>query len=201
MCDRKNPARGSSSERPIGPQAIGTKTRYGNCFNHGASLNCLGMSDLKTALSKKLNVSSETPRKALDRQTRRLRDLFDKEMSRTAQPLGQTLARPETVLSFAEDLMLCPNEESALKLIQRDLEASRGLLLFSTATLVEVERGNARIEVSFGQNETPFCLVAGVARQRAQEAIADYEDSWFGPGFSIVERVDLWSRKKTATFS
>jgi hypothetical protein len=106
--------------------------------------------------------------------------LFDLEMSRFGKPVGLRPARPKTVLSFAEDLMLCPTEESALSRIHRDREAARGFRVISGDLATAVGRGNATIAIPVHQDETPFCLVASVVRLRAQEALEEYQNAW-GP--------------------
>jgi len=102
-------------------------------------------------------------------------------MGRYGKPLGTTIASPKTVLSFAEELMLCPSEESAITRMRRDLEAARGVYIVAGDVASAADIGHAQILIPTGPNETPFCLLAAVVCERAQVAIDKYGDSWDGP--------------------
>lgn len=73
-------------------------------------------------------------------------------MSLRGTGLGPTIAKPSAVLSFAEDLMLCPTEESALIRIQRDLEAARGCQIIAGDVASEVGKRHAQISVPTGES-------------------------------------------------
>jgi hypothetical protein len=99
-------------------------------------------------------------------------------------PLGPKMAAPKAVLSFAEDLILCPSEEAALVRIQRDREAARGCYIIANDAGSATCTGRARILIPVGSNETPFCLLGMVVKLRAEAAIAQYGDHWLGPEYS-----------------
>jgi hypothetical protein len=118
---------------------------------------------------------------AFDHQHRRYKELFWQEMKQHRKPLGNKLAAPKTVLSFAEDLMLCPTEDGVQARIARDLEAARGCYTIAGDVASEVYKLNAAILIQVGQNETPFCLFATVVRLRCEAAIEKFGDSWNPP--------------------
>jgi hypothetical protein len=123
----------------------------------------------------------ETSQKVFSRQLQRFRELFFGQCMST--PLGSKIASPSAVLSFAEDLMLCPTEEAALTRMQRDREAARGCYITANDAASAVYIGRALILIPVGQNETPFCRLGLVVRLRAQAAIEKYGDHWLGPEF------------------
>jgi hypothetical protein len=128
-------------------------------------------------------VNPETSEQAFSRQLRRFRELFWKQVMST--PVGPTIAPPSVVLSFAEDLMLCPTEEAALVRMQRDREAARGCCTIAEGVNSAACIGRARILMPTSPTETPFCLLGAVVRLRAQMAIEKYGDHWLGPEFRM----------------
>jgi hypothetical protein len=123
----------------------------------------------------------ETPQQVFARQLQRFRELFFGQCMNT--PLGPKIAPPSAVLSFAEDLMLCPTEEAALTRMQRDREAARGCYITANDVDAAAGAGRAQILIPVGSAETPFCLLGEVVRLRAQAAIEKYKDHWLGPDF------------------
>ncbi len=121
-------------------------------------------------------MNPETSQQVFVRQTRRFRELFFSQCMDS--PLGSTIAKPSDVLSFAEGLMICPTEESALVHMKRDREAARGCSIISGDVVSAAEIGRVKILMTVGQNETPFCLLACVVRLRCQTAIEKNEDAW-----------------------
>lgn len=121
-------------------------------------------------------VNPEASHIAFDRQLQRFRELFWGQAMST--PLGPTIASPSAVLSFAEDLILCPTEEAALVRMRRDREAARGCYITANDVAFSTYAGRARILIPIGANETPFCLLATVVRLRAQDVIEKYGDFW-----------------------
>jgi hypothetical protein len=108
-------------------------------------------------------------------------------MKRYGKPLGNAIASPKTVLSFAEDLMLCPTEDAAQVRIGRDLEAARGCHIISVDVASATDIGRAAILIPIGQNETPFCLLGAIVRLRAEAAIEKYGNHWLSPEFRSVD--------------
>jgi hypothetical protein len=98
-------------------------------------------------------------------------------------PLGPKIAPPSAVLSFAEDLMLCPAEEAAILRMQRDREAARGCYIIANDVGAAACTGRARILIPVGKIETPFCLLGLVVKLRAEEAMQKHGDHWLGPEF------------------
>jgi len=128
------------------------------------------------------NIQPETPEQAFARQLRRFRELWNDEM-RQRGPCGRTLASPKAVLSFAEDLILCPTEEAVKVRLQRDREAARGVYVTAGDVNSAACAGRARILIPIGPNETPFGLLAQIVILRAQMAIEKHGDHWLGPEF------------------
>jgi hypothetical protein len=129
----------------------------------------------------------EASRLVFSRQTRRFQELFQAEMRRDPKPLGKRIASPAAVLSFAEDLMLCPTEEAALVRMQRDRESARGCYIIAGDVASATDIGCALILIPVGPNETPFCLLAAVVRLRAQGAIEKYGDHWLPLEFRALD--------------
>jgi hypothetical protein len=129
-------------------------------------------------------VNPESSEIAFVRQLQRFRELFFGQCMNT--PLGPTIAPPKTVLSFAEDLMLCPTEEAALVRMQRDREAARGCYIIAGDVASAACVGRALILIPVGQNETPFCLLGAVVLLRTQTAIEKSGDHWLGPEFQAL---------------
>jgi hypothetical protein len=95
-------------------------------------------------------VNPEESRKAFLDQNRKLRTLIDTATSIRGTGFGPTIAKPSVVLSFAEDLMLCPTEESALIRMQRDPEAARGFQIIAGDVASEVGKRRVPISVPTG---------------------------------------------------
>lgn len=125
--------------------------------------------------------NSETPEQAFSRQTRRFRELFQDEVSQRG-PLGNKLASPKSVLSFAEDLMICPNEDAVKVRLQRDREAGRGVYVIAGDAVRAADIRRALAAIPFDRTDTPFCLLCEIVRARAQAAIDKHGDSWGVPG-------------------
>lgn len=121
------------------------------------------------------SVNPEASQQAFSRQLRRFQELYRNEV---LVPLGSTLASPKAVLTFAEELMLCPTEDAVIIRLQRDREAARGVYVIAGDVASAACVGRARILIPFGPNETPFCLLAAVVCVRAQLAIEKHGDSW-----------------------
>ena len=121
------------------------------------------------------------------RQTRRSQELFQEEMGRCGKPLGEKIDSPKTVLSFAEDLILCPTEAAVIIRLQRDREAARGVYVIAGDVASAADIGRALILIPVGPNETPFCLLAAIVTLRAQAAIEKYGDHWLGPEFRRLD--------------
>jgi len=124
-------------------------------------------------------MNPETSRQAFARQTQRFQELFERALKHYGKPLGRTLAPPKAVLSFAEDLMLCPTEDGALIRIERNLEAARGCYVTARDVASEAYLGRALILIPTSSNETPFCLLGAIVRLRAEAAIQQHGDSWY----------------------
>jgi len=129
----------------------------------------------------------ETPRQVFLRQFRRFRLLWFEDMKKNG-PLGNKLASPKNVLSFAEDLILCPTEEAVKVLLQRDREAARGVYITAGDVNTEVGKGHVQVLIPVGPHETPFGLLGAVVRAQAQAAIEKYGGNW--PGLIVVSRED-----------
>jgi hypothetical protein len=99
-------------------------------------------------------------RKAFSRQTRRFRQLFLEALRQHGNSLGNTIASPKNVLSFAEDLIICPTEEAVTSLMRRDLEAARGVYIIAGDLDTSAGRGHVQFAIPVSQTETPFCLLA-----------------------------------------
>lgn len=123
-----------------------------------------------------MTTNPASPEQAFDDQLQRFRELFVGQCTRT--PLGPKIAPPSVVLSFAEDLMLCPTEESALVRMLRDREAARGCYIIAGDVGAAADAGRAQILIPVGSGETPFCLLGAVVRLRAQAAIDKHGDAW-----------------------
>jgi hypothetical protein len=130
----------------------------------------------------KSTMDSENSQQAFARQLQRFRGLFQDEL-RQRGPLGSTLASPHAVLSFAEDLMLCPNEAAVIVRLQRDREAARGVYVIAGDAARAHDIAHVLAAFQFGPNETPFCLLASVVRAHAQAMIAKRGNSWGPPPF------------------
>ena len=74
------------------------------------------------------SVNPEASQQAFSRQLRRFQELYRNEV---LVPLGSTLASPKAVLTFAEELMLCPTEDAVIIRLQRDREAARGVYVIA----------------------------------------------------------------------
>jgi hypothetical protein len=122
---------------------------------------------------------------AFARQLREFRELFYQAMKEG--PLGPKLASPKTVLSFAEDLMLCPTEDAAKALLQRDREGARGVYAIAGDAVRSGDAKRAQALIRTGPNQTPFFVLAAVVRLIANATIERYGGNHW-PSPIIVSR-------------
>jgi hypothetical protein len=101
-------------------------------------------------------------------------------------PLGNKLASPKTVLSFAENLILCPTEDAVIALLQRDREAARGAYAVAGDAHSAVCTGRAQVLIQPARGQTPFFLLAVIVRDYAKTILEKYGDVWPGP--IIIQR-------------
>lgn len=113
---------------------------------------------------------------AFGNQLQKFRKLFFGHCMKS--PLGETLALPSAVLVFAEGLMLCPTEESALTHMQRDREGARGCYSIAGDVASEAYAGRAHILIPKGREETPFALLGQVVCLVVQATIDRHGDKW-----------------------
>src|ERR1041385_1886269 len=66
-------------------------------------------------------MNSEELTAAFHSERARFRELFLREMKKRGEPLPRSLGLPSGVLSFAEEIMICPSEESASVRMQQGL--------------------------------------------------------------------------------
>jgi hypothetical protein len=109
-------------------------------------------------------------------QTERFEELLQTDPQKLY--ISSKLALPRTVLSFAEDLMLCQTEAAAASHIEQDREAARGCWIVADELASATGKERNQFSVSLGATQTPFRLLAAIAIARCQLAIERNGDSW-----------------------
>lgn len=93
-------------------------------------------------------------------------------------PFGEQRPTPAEVLSFAEELLVCPTEDAVLTHIGRDRRSAELCRVYAVdmASGFDIESAASGLERS--THETPFYLLASVLVHRARLSVEQMDEKW-----------------------